>query len=104
MHICPRCETTLSTTEVADGYKDITDISITAKFELVDEPGTYVLAWTTTPWTLPGNVALAVGEDIIYSKLKVKSEKLKDDEYIIIAKERITEVLKDEGYEIAEES
>ncbi|MHB8651989.1 MAG: class I tRNA ligase family protein [Minisyncoccota bacterium] len=71
MHICPRCETTLSTTEVADGYKEVTDISVTVKFELVDEPGTYVLAWTTTPWTLPGNVALAVGEEIEYVKVKV---------------------------------
>lgn len=70
MHICPRCETTLSNSEVSDGYKDITDISVVAKFELVDEPGTFVLAWTTTPWTLPGNVALAVGEDIDYVKIK----------------------------------
>jgi len=54
MHICPRCETTLSQSEVAEGYKDVKDLSVTAKFELVDEPGTFVLAWTTTPWTLPG--------------------------------------------------
>ncbi|MFA6227593.1 MAG: class I tRNA ligase family protein [Patescibacteria group bacterium] len=66
MHICPRCETTLSQQEVSEGYKDIKDLSVTAKFELVDEPGAYVLAWTTTPWTLPGNVALAVGKDIDY--------------------------------------
>ncbi|MGB4942563.1 MAG: isoleucine--tRNA ligase, partial [Candidatus Moraniibacteriota bacterium] len=67
MHICPRCETTLSQSEVAEGYKDVKDLAVTAKFELVDEPGTYVLAWTTTPWTLPGNVALAVNKDIEYS-------------------------------------
>lgn len=71
MHLCPRCETTLSNFEVNQGYKDITDISVTAKFELVDEPGTFVLAWTTTPWTLPGNVALAVGEDVDYVKVVV---------------------------------
>lgn len=70
MHICPRCETTLSQSEVAEGYKDVKDLAVTAKFELVDEPGTFVLAWTTTPWTLPGNVALAVNEDIEYVKLK----------------------------------
>jgi len=70
MHICPRCETTLSQQEVSEGYKDVKDISATAKFELVDEPGTYFLAWTTTPWTLPGNVALAVGADIKYAKVK----------------------------------
>lgn len=69
MHICPRCETTLSNNEVSQGYKDVKDLSVVAKFELVGEPGTYVLAWTTTPWTLPGNVALAVGEDIEYVKV-----------------------------------
>ena len=61
MHVCPRCETTLSQSEVAEGYRDVKDLSCIAKFELVDEPGTFVLAWTTTPWTLIGNVALAVG-------------------------------------------
>src|SRR3989338_8416123 len=70
MHICPRCETTLSQQEVAEGYKDVKDIAVTVKFELVDEPGTYFLAWTTTPWTLPGNVALAVGADIEYVKVE----------------------------------
>ncbi|OIP60062.1 MAG: isoleucine--tRNA ligase, partial [Candidatus Moranbacteria bacterium CG2_30_45_14] len=70
MHICPRCETTLSQSEVAEGYMDVKDLAVTAKFELVDEPGTFVLAWTTTPWTLPGNVALAVGKNIDYVKIK----------------------------------
>lgn len=69
MHICPRCETTLAQSEVAQGYKDLTDISLTAKFELEDEPNTFVLAWTTTPWTLPGNVALAVNENLDYVKV-----------------------------------
>ncbi len=67
MHLCPRCETTLANFEVNLGYKDITDISVYVKFELVDEPGTYLLAWTTTPWTLPGNAALAVKADLEYS-------------------------------------
>ena len=71
MLICPRCETTLSQSEVSEGYKDIKDLSAIAKFELEDEPGTFVLAWTTTPWTLIGNVALAVGKDIIYTRAKV---------------------------------
>jgi isoleucyl-tRNA synthetase len=52
MHLCPRCETTLSNFEVNQGYKDITDISVYVKFELVDEPETFLLAWTTTPWSL----------------------------------------------------
>jgi len=95
MHICPRCETTLANFEVSQGYKDITDISLTAKFELIDEPGTFVLAWTTTPWTLPGNVALAVGENIDYVKIEKEGEKL------ILAKERLSAV--GEGYNILEE-
>ncbi|MEI6296956.1 MAG: class I tRNA ligase family protein [bacterium] len=86
MHICPRCETTLANFEVTQGYKDITDLSVTAKFELVDEPGTFVLAWTTTPWTLPGNVALAVGKDIDYVKVLIGEEKF------ILAKERLSAI------------
>jgi isoleucyl-tRNA synthetase len=70
MLLCPHCETTLSNFEVNQGYKDITDISVYVKFELADEPNTFFLAWTTTPWTLPGNVALAVGKDIEYQKVK----------------------------------
>ncbi len=86
MHICPRCETTLSQSEVGQGYKDIEDLGVTAKFELIDEPGTFVLAWTTTPWTLPGNAALAVGEGIEYVKIILKSEinsKLKAQNFIL---------------------
>lgn len=74
MHICPRCETTLSQSEVAEGYQDTEDISVTVKFELENEPGTYVLAWTTTPWTLPGNAALAVGKDIDYVRVETIHE------------------------------
>jgi len=66
MQICPRCGTTLSNFEVNQGYKDITDISVYAEFELLGAPKTYFIAWTTTPWTLPGNAALAVGADIEY--------------------------------------
>ncbi len=72
---CPRCGTALSSHELAQGYEDVKDLTITAKFELVDEPGTYLLAWTTTPWTLPGNVALAVGKDIDYSVHEVNGER-----------------------------
>ena len=53
MHICPRCGTTLSNFEVTQGYKDVTDISVYVEFELIDEPNTFFIAWTTTPWTLP---------------------------------------------------
>ncbi|MEK7477747.1 MAG: class I tRNA ligase family protein, partial [Patescibacteria group bacterium] len=74
MQICPRCETTLSNFEVNQGYKDIPDISVTVKFELMDEPKKYVLAWTTTPWTLPGNVALAVNPEIDYVEVSGEVE------------------------------
>jgi isoleucyl-tRNA synthetase len=72
MHICPRCATTLAQSEVnmPGSYRDITDISVTVPFELEDEPNTFVLAWTTTPWTLPGNTALAVNRNIEYVKLR----------------------------------
>jgi len=95
MHICPRCETTLSQQEVSDGYKDIKDLSVTAKFELADQPETFVLAWTTTPWTLPGNVALAVGETVDYIQVKIA------DEQYILAKAR-SAVIKEE-YSIVKE-
>lgn len=96
MQICPRCGTTLSNFEVNQGYKDITDISVYVKFELVDEPGTFLVAWTTTPWTLPGNVALAVNPEVIYVQVK------KDGVSLIVAKELAEKVLK-EGYEIEKE-
>ncbi|MDP1707397.1 MAG: class I tRNA ligase family protein [bacterium] len=87
---CPRCGTALSSHELAQGYEDVKDLTITAKFELVDEPGTYILAWTTTPWTLPGNVALAVGGNIAYGRYE------KDGEKVIVADTRAKEVLGDE--------
>jgi isoleucyl-tRNA synthetase len=97
MHICPRCETTLSQSEVTEGYKDIKDLSVTAKFELIDEPGTYILAWTTTPWTLIGNVALAVGEDIDYLKVELEGS------LYIFAKERLGELVKEREHKIVSE-
>ncbi len=73
---CPRCGTALSSHELAQGYQDVKDLTITAKFELIDEPGTYLLAWTTTPWTLPGNVALAIGRNIAYGKYEKEGERV----------------------------
>lgn len=93
MHICPRCATPLSNFEVTQGYKDVTDLSVTVKFELTDEGWkgkegrkgkegkTYFLAWTTTPWTLPGNLFLAVDAKMKYVKLKTEN-----DETVIFAK------------------
>lgn len=82
MHICPRCETTLSQFEVSEGYRDVEDLAVTVKFELNNEPKTYVLAWTTTPWTLIGNVALAIGENIEYVKFEIKNSDNLDGIYI----------------------
>jgi len=89
MHICPRCETTLSQQEVSEGYKDVKDISVTVEFELTDTPGTYFLAWTTTPWTLPGNVALAVGPNIDYVTIEKKDEGTDKTVRFILAKDRL---------------
>lgn len=94
MHICPRCETTLSQGEVADGYKEVKDLSVTVKFKVTDPEkhglpeNTYLLAWTTTPWTLPGNVALAVGPNNRYQKLT-----LDDGSTVIAIAERAADVL-----------
>lgn len=96
MHLCPRCGTTLSNFEVNLGYKDIKDIAVTVKLELKDEPGTFVLAWTTTPWTLPGNMAAAVHREYVYAKVKVGGE------YIIVAKERLSHMLGEGEYEIVD--
>ncbi|MFC1687885.1 isoleucine--tRNA ligase [Patescibacteria group bacterium] len=71
---CPRCGTALSSHEVAQGYKEVTEDSVYLKFKVVGEKKTFILSWTTTPWTLPGNVALAVGETIDYVKAKVGND------------------------------
>lgn len=81
---CPRCETTLSSHEVALGYKNIEDTSLYLKFPLVNKIKTFFLVWTTTPWTLPGNVALAIQPNATYLKVKI------DDEYLILAEPRIS--------------
>jgi len=102
MFLCPRCETTLSNFEVNQGYKDITDISVTVMFELVEEPRTFILAWTTTPWTLPGNVALAVGKDIEYVKIEKKNEDGNGVVYFVLAKERLEKVFTGLEYKVLE--
>ena len=104
MHLCPRCETTLSNFEVSQGYLDIQDFAITVKFPLADESNTSLLAWTTTPWTLPGNMALAVNDKITYGKFQISDSKSPEaKEYYIIAKERAKEVFGDRQWELVEE-
>ncbi|MFQ6032668.1 MAG: isoleucine--tRNA ligase, partial [Candidatus Zixiibacteriota bacterium] len=67
---CPRCGTPLSSHEVAQGYEEVSDPSVYVKMKLCEQPNTYFLVWTTTPWTLISNVALAVGKDIDYVKVE----------------------------------
>jgi len=97
MHICPRCVTPLSNFEVTQGYKDVKDNSVTWKFQLKDEPGTYVLAWTTTPWSTLSTMGLSVGPKFTYVKVQVGDEKL------IFVKDRLEFVMGDAEYEIIEE-
>jgi isoleucyl-tRNA synthetase len=66
---CPRCGTALSSHEVAQGYKDVEDYSIIVKFPLAEEPKTFFLVWTTTPWTLISNVACAVNPEAVYAEV-----------------------------------
>jgi isoleucyl-tRNA synthetase len=82
---CPRCATPLSSHELALGYQDnVPDPSVYVRFRLKSDPRTSILAWTTTPWTLPGNVALAVDEDIDYIKVKDG-----EDAFLILAEARL---------------
>jgi isoleucyl-tRNA synthetase len=92
---CPRCETPLSSHEVSQGYKDTKDPSVYVKMRLKDDPDINFLVWTTTPWTLISNVALAVGEEIDYVQVLHKDEKL------ILAKSRLEAL--DGDYEITAE-
>lgn len=93
---CSRCGTALSSHELAQGYEDVKDLSVTAKFKVVGEENTFLLAWTTTPWTLPGNVALAVGEKIAYGAYE------KDGESVILAQALAEKVLGDGWRKVAD--
>ena len=104
MPYCPRCGTALSSHEVAQGYKDVKDLTCVAKFKLEDEENTYILAWTTTPWTLPSNLALAINKSYEYAKVKanIGTEDEPQYENYILAKDLIDAVLKETPYEILE--
>lgn len=105
---CPRCSTVLSTHELAQGYKDVQDQTVTVRFKITKAPDgvkdadmtngkTYFLAWTTTPWTLPSNLGLCMGPDIDYVKILDKES----GDYYIFAEARLSAYYKDEsGYEI----
>ena len=107
MPYCPRCGTALSSHEVAQGYKDVKDLTCIAKFKVIREDNeveenTYFLAWTTTPWTLPSNLALCVNKSYEYAQVKVNvgtEEEPKYENYIL-AKDLVPTILKDKSYEI----
>ena len=112
---CTRCGTALSSHELAQGYKEVTDTSVYIKFKLlpkqkialwqaqgkvkdfVTDDKTYILSWTTTPWTLPGNVALAVGKNIKYAVVETGNK------HLIIAEDLSNTVLGSENYKISAE-
>ena len=71
---CPRCGTALSSHEVAQGYKEVSDVSATVRFKAVGRENTYILAWTTTPWTLPSNVALCVNAHEDYCEFQLDGQ------------------------------
>ena len=87
MPYCPRCGTSLSSHEVAQGYKDVKDMTAVAKFKVKGEDNLYILAWTTTPWTLPSNVGLAVNKAFTYIEVEQQ-----DGDRLILAKD-LTSVL-----------
>ena len=98
---CPQTGTSYSTHEVALGYKEVEEPSVYIKFKLKDEDAS-ILAWTTTPWTLPGNVGLAVGPDVDYIRVRINSEPEGWDgrggastgEELILAKDLFKEVIR----------
>lgn len=94
---CPRCETPIANSEIAmdNSYKDITDISVYVKFLLEGETNLFILAWTTTPWTLPGNTAIAINKNIKYVKVEHEGS------FYIVAFERLKFIptLKDVNFE-----
>lgn len=101
---CPRCGTSLSSHELADGYKEVEDVAVFIKFKIteyedgsVPEEPEYLVAWTTTPWTLPSNVALAVGDNIAYTKISYQGQ------FYWVATNRIKNLFTSGTYEIADE-
>ena len=94
---CPRCGTALSSHEVAQGYKDVKEKSVIAKFQIKNKPSEYFLAWTTTPWTLPANVALVVNPNEKYARIKYNNE-------IFIVCSALINKIFDDSYEILDET
>lgn len=104
IHWCPRCETALAEHEIRGEYRMVKDPSVFVKFKLKNKENEYIVIWTTTPWTLPANIAVCVHPDFIYAKLKVSFEG--KEEYWIMAKNMANIVLSSFGvkFEIVEET
>lgn len=101
---CARCGTPLSSHEVSLGYEEVADPSVFVRFAVKDQPGTYFLAWTTTPWTLPGNAALAVGRRMDYVMVEGPSEDGAGIERLILGKPLMDKALKHpEAYTVVKE-
>jgi isoleucyl-tRNA synthetase len=94
---CPRCGTPLSDHEVALGYDEAVDPSVFVRFPLVDKPDTSLLVWTTTPWTLPANVAVAAHPDVDYVTVERENK-----EKIILAKNLVEKVFRDEQVKVVD--
>lgn len=97
---CPRCGTPLSDHEVALGYDDATDPSVFVRFPLVDKPDTYFLVWTTTPWTLPANVAIAAHPEVDY--VTVERDNNGTTEKLILAKSLLEKVFRGEEVKVVD--
>ncbi|MGL5068702.1 MAG: isoleucine--tRNA ligase [Sarcina sp.] len=98
MPYCPRCGTGLSSHEVSQGYKDVKDLTAVAKFKVKGEENKYILAWTTTPWTLPSNVALCINKAYTYVEAKLEDS----NEILVMAKDLAPKML-GENHEIIRE-
>jgi isoleucyl-tRNA synthetase len=98
---CPRCGTPLSDHEVAQGYADATDPSVFVRLPLVDKPGTSLLVWTTTPWTLPANVAVAAGPEVEYVTVE-RALPEGGTERLILAEALLEKVFRGEAVKVME--
>ena len=108
---CPRCGTSLSSHELSQGYKDVKDLSVTGEFLVTEgshealrsDVPTSLLAWTTTPWTLPGNVALAVGGKIAYLVIEKDDEGGEGRVRFVLAKDLVEKVFEGSTYDVVTE-
>lgn len=108
MHLCPRCGTTLSNFEVNQGYKDIKDISVYVELPFTDtllsadEPATSLIVWTTTPWTLPGNMAAAVHPEHEYAVVEKSDEGVGELVRFVVAKDNVEAIFGADEYTVVE--